>query len=38
MLLDQVVAGTVVTIDAIGCQREAARTIVNRAGDYGRRG
>ena len=34
-LLEQVVvAGSVVTIDAIGCQREVARTIVERQGDY----
>jgi predicted transposase YbfD/YdcC len=33
-LLEQVVAGAVVTIDAIGCQREVARTIVDRKGEY----
>jgi len=34
-LLEQVVgANAVVTIDAIGCQREIARTIVERKGDY----
>lgn len=34
-LLDEVVvAGAVVTIDAMGCQREVARTIVDRKGDY----
>ena len=27
-------AGAVVTIDAMGCQREVARTIVERKGDY----
>jgi predicted transposase YbfD/YdcC len=35
MLLEQVVvAGAVVTIDAMGCQREVSRTIVAREGDY----
>ena len=34
-LLDQVVvAGAVVTLDAMGCQREVARTIVERKGAY----
>jgi predicted transposase YbfD/YdcC len=34
-LLDQVViAGAVVTLDAMGCQREVARTIVERKGNY----
>lgn len=34
-LLEQVVVpGAVVTIDAMGCQREVARTIVARQGDY----
>lgn len=34
-LLDQVVvAGAVITVDAMGCQREVARTIVARQGDY----
>jgi predicted transposase YbfD/YdcC len=35
VLLDQVVvAGAVVTLDAMGCQREVARTIVERKGNY----
>ena len=34
-LLDQVVmAGAVITLDAMGCQREVARTITERDGDY----